>query len=50
MNEAVNIILGNSFGNALSALDMNIFQGKVPADDKSTKLYNWRGQYKYLVG
>ena len=30
VDETVNIIFGNSFGDALSALDMNIFKRKVP--------------------
>lgn len=30
MNESVNVVLGNSLGNSLSTIDMNVGVGEVP--------------------
>jgi hypothetical protein len=48
VDKAVNIILGNNFSDALSALDMNIFQGVIPIGVKDnnpktqgSSIYTW---------
>ena len=49
MDIPINIVLGNCFGDALAAVDMNIRIGEVPAHSIS-KVYRQKSTFPYLVG